>query len=256
MNYINFDIAQKNFLKYTEEFDLTNPNIKRKQGHSLRVMQICENIAKKENFSEEEGQIAKIVGLLHDIARFKQYTENKTFRDIDSFDHGDEGVKILENNNFIRKFIQDDKYDSIIKKAVKNHNKFKIEEGLTSKEEKFCKIIRDADKIDIFWEAVELFWKGKESEIENSIISKEIQEQFYKAKTINKKSIKSKDNINQMIIILAFVFDINYKESFKIIEKEQYINKIIDRFDFKNQETKKAIEDMKKFANHYVLKSK
>lgn len=242
------------FIKYTEKFDLEDSNINRKQKHSLRVMKICEDIAQRENFSEEEKQIAKLIGLLHDIARFKQYTEYKTFRDIDSFDHGDMGVEILKKDNFIRNFIEDNKYDSIIKKAVKNHNKFQIEEGLTEVEEKFCKIIRDADKIDIFWEAVHIFWNKEQLEIENSDISEEIQEKFYKQKTINRTEIKSKDNINRIIQIIAFIFDINYKSSFSIIKEEEYVNKIIDRFNFKNEETRKAIEKIREFSNEYILK--
>ena len=53
-------------------------------------------------------------------------------------------------NNLIRKFIDDDKYDEIISKAIYNHNKYKIQEGLNEIELLQCKIIRDADKLDNF----------------------------------------------------------------------------------------------------------
>ena len=56
----------------------------------------------------------------------------------------------------IRKYIENDKYDEIIRKAIKNHNKFEIEKRLTEKELIFAKIIRDADKIDIIYESVEI----------------------------------------------------------------------------------------------------
>lgn len=250
---INIEKAKEEFLKYTENYDLENSNIERKQQHSLRVMQISEKIAMGEKFSKEEIELAKLIGLLHDISRFKQYTEYKTFKDLQSFDHGDMGVEILEENKYIRKFIENDEYDEIIKKAIKNHNKFEIEDGLNETEEKFCKVIRDADKLDIFYEAVEMFWKEEIAEIENSDISSELQEQFYKKRTINRKEIKSDDYINRVIVIIAFIFDINYKESFKIIENKQYISKIVERFNFKNKNTKKAIEEMAKFANKYVI---
>ena len=71
------------------------------------------------------------MGLLHDIARFEQYTRFQTFSDLKSIDHGDYGVEILKQNNYIRKFIDTDEYDNIIFKAIKNHNIFKIEDGLT-----------------------------------------------------------------------------------------------------------------------------
>ena len=48
----------------------------------------------------------------------------------------------------IRKFIEDNQYDGIIKKAIENHSKLKIEENLDERTLLHSKIIRDADKID------------------------------------------------------------------------------------------------------------
>lgn len=36
-------------------------------------------------------------------------------------------------------------------------------------------------------------------------------------------------------------------------KKEDYINKIINRFDFKNQEIKEKIEEIRKIANVYII---
>ncbi len=157
---IDLDKAKEEFIKYTEYYDLTNENIERKQKHSLRVMQISEQIAKSLELSQEEIKLATLIGLLHDIARFEQYTKYKTFRDLDSIDHGDYGAEILQHD--MRKYIETDKYDNIIKVAIKNHNKYQIEDGLSEAEKLFSKIIRDADKIDIYYESAEMFWKEKE----------------------------------------------------------------------------------------------
>lgn len=162
--HINLEQAKEEFIKYTEKYDLKNENIERKQLHSLRVMEISRQIAEGLELSQEEIELATLIGLLHDIARFEQYTKYNTFRDLESIDHGDLGAEILKNE--IRKYIENKEFDKIIIKAVKNHNKFKIEDGLTTKEELFSKIIRDADKIDIFYESVEIFRKGKEQEVE------------------------------------------------------------------------------------------
>lgn len=42
--------------------------------------------------------------------------------------------------------------------------------------------------------------------------------------------------MDKVMSVLAFIFDINYKPSFKIIKENDYINKIIDRFEFKDKE--------------------
>ena len=71
---IDIKKAQEEFIKYTQISDLDNENIKGKQGHSIRVMRICNKIAKSLNLSDEQVDIATLIGLLHDIARFEQYT--------------------------------------------------------------------------------------------------------------------------------------------------------------------------------------
>lgn len=248
---IDLEKAKEEFIKYTEQYDLSNDNIERKQKHSLRVMNISEQIAQKINLNKEEIELAALIGLLHDIARFEQYTKYKTFRDVDSIDHGDYGVEILECD--IRKYIKTTQYDEIIKKAIKNHNKYEIENGLSEKEKIFAKIIRDADKIDILYESVEMFWKGNENIIENSTITDDVINQFNNNKQIKRRKDKRTENaINEIISVIAFIFDINFKESFQIIQKEDYINKIIGRYNIKDIYTRGEIEKIKIKANKYI----
>lgn len=231
---VNPEKAKTEFLKYTENYDLTNENIRRKQGHSIRVMNISKQIAVELNLSDDQIQIAALIGLLHDIARFEQYTQYQTYNDNRSFDHGDYGVEIL--NKDMRKYIKTDKYDKLIKIAIKNHNKFEIEEGLNEEESLFAKIIRDADKIDILYEAVSMFWNGEEKDINNTEISSKVMEKIEERELIKRDKNKAFCGIDKVMSVLAFIFDINYNPSFKIIKENDYINKIIDRFEFKEKE--------------------
>ena len=114
MKIVDLEEAKKEFINYVDNYDLEVEMIELKKHHSLRVMDVAEKIAISENFTEEEIEIATLIGLLHDIARFKQYTEYKTFKDIQSFDHGDMGVTILEQDSYLRKFIITSEYDNII----------------------------------------------------------------------------------------------------------------------------------------------
>ena len=103
------------------------------------------------NLDKENIELAKLIGLLHDIGRFEQIKQYNTFSDKDSIDHGKLGVEILFKQGKIRNFIKSAKYDEIIKKAILNHNRKEIEKGLNPKELLHSKIIRDADKIDILY---------------------------------------------------------------------------------------------------------
>lgn len=250
---IDLELAKQLFLKYTKEYDLSNDNIKKKQQHSLRVMQISETIAKYLNLSESEIELARLIGLLHDIARFEQYKQYQTFKDSISFDHGDYALKILENNN-IRKYIKTDEFDDIIKKAIKNHNKLKIEDGLNNKEKLFAKIIRDADKIDILYASSEFRWNGIEKEIEESQISDGIFECIKQNKLIIRTKEKTFTKLDSVITSIAFVFDINFNISYEIIYKKDYINKILNKFDIKDEKTKNTVQEIRKIVNDYCKK--
>jgi putative nucleotidyltransferase with HDIG domain len=246
---INMEKAKKEFIAYTNQFDINNPNIERKIGHSIRVMGISKKIAESLKLDKEQIELAALIGLLHDIGRFNQMKKYNTFNDKDSIDHGDYGIEIL--NKDMRKYIDSNKYDTIIKKAIKNHNKYEIEEGLTDEELLFSKIIRDADKTDILYEAVCIFWKDSESKIEKEIISDHLFNQF-KNRTLIKRTKGKKSGVDSILTTLAFIFDINFKSTFEILSKEEYINKIIERFDFKDEYTKEKMEEVKEIANKYI----
>ena len=244
--------AKEEFIKYTQNYNLKDLHINGKQTHSIRVMEISKQIAEGLKLKEEEIELAKLIGLLHDIARFEQYTRYGTFKDALSIDHGNLGVEIL--NKDIRKYININKYDEIIKIAIKNHNKYKIQEGLTKEQELFAKIVRDADKIDIIYESIDIFWKGKEDEIEKSEISKDVFLQFKNRKQIQRENKQTA--IDNVVSVIAFIFDINFKTSFEIIKNNDYINKVIDRYNIKNKKTKEELEEIRKIANEYIEKGK
>ena len=126
---LDLEKCKDEFLKYTEKYNLSNEKLKRKQLHSLRVMKKSRIIAQSLKLSEEEIQIATLIGLLHDIGRFEQYTKYNTFSDHNSIDHAELGIRILQENNYIKNYIEDENWISIILIAIKNHNKYKIEKG-------------------------------------------------------------------------------------------------------------------------------
>lgn len=249
---INIEEAKEEFIKYTEKFNTKDENIERKQQHSLRVMKIAEQIAINLKLNEEQIQLATLIGLLHDIGRFKQYTDIEVGNNLEEFDHGDYGAKILFEEGLIRKFIETNKYDEIIKKSIKNHNKFSIETGLTQEELLFAKLIRDADKIDILYESIDIYYKNNEEEVNKSVLSEKIYNEFTKKATIKKEKNVRLKFIDDITCVIAFIYDINYKTSFEIIKEKDYINKIIDRYNFKDQSTKTKVEEIRKLANEYI----
>ncbi len=252
---INIDNAREEFIRYRNLFDKDNANIERKYIHTINVINLSETIAKSLNLNEEEVKLVKLIALLHDIARFEEYKDVKketTFVNFETYDHASRSVEILKENNFIRKFIQENKYDDIIYAAIRNHNKNKIEDNLTEEKILYCKILRDADKLDILRLAATTYWKNELSQIENGIINEAMLKEFYNMHVIDISKIAEKTQLDKLMKTLAFIYDLQYKKSFEILKEKDYFNKIIDRFNFKEKHTKQSILDMKKIGNEFI----
>ncbi len=146
---MDFELAKKVFQEYLKRYNVKDGSIALKIKHTYEVVKKSEYIANGLRLDKEKIELAKIIALLHDIGRFEQIKEFGEFND-KKIEHAEFGVKVLFNNGLIRNFINEDKYDSIIYKAIYNHNKYKIEKNLNEKELLHCRIIRDADKLDNF----------------------------------------------------------------------------------------------------------
>ena len=254
---IDLEKCKKEFLKYTEKFDFEKEGIKRKQLHSLRVMEECKKVAKALKLNKEEIELAELIGLLHDIGRFEQYNrENEQCNEM-LLDHANLGVEVLVKDDYIKKYIDDKYYIPIILKAIKNHNKLKIEDDLNEEELLYAKIIRDADKLDIFYEGVEIYWNTKKEKenIENSKISSKIEEQLKNEKQVKKLGNERNDTVDSLLMLLSYIYDINFRETLEIIDKENYVNKILNRFDFKDEKTKEQIEELKEILLKFIKTS-
>lgn len=255
---MNIDIvkAKKAFKEYVKNYNPEDAKIKIKIAHIERVAQIAKQLAENLNLDKEDIELAELIGLLHDIGRFEQIKLYNTFLDKDSVNHAEYGVKVLFEDGLIRKFIEDDKYDKIIKLAILNHNKIEIEEGLTEKENLHVKIIRDADKTDIFYvltvaDKKEVWYS---SDLSDQKISEEVYKDFTEKKLVEYKKVKT--GIDLLVINFSYIFDLYFKESIRIIEENHYLEKIYNRFKFNDQQTKERIEEIYTITKKYLEEKK
>lgn len=118
-----------------------------KEEHSKRVADNAVQLAHYAQLTARQQTLAEVIGLFHDLARFRQVTEYRTFVDAESFDHGDVGAALLEETGILQEFSPVEQ--AAIAFAIIAHNKMVIA-PTTPENELFAKIIRDADKLDIF----------------------------------------------------------------------------------------------------------
>ena len=184
------------FNNYTKKFDLSIKPLMGKYHHSFRVTEFAREIAISLDLSDDDVYLASVCGLLHDIGRFRQYTEYNTYIDRNSFDHGDVGYEILSD------LLSDYKDKDIILMATKYHNKANLPK-LDDRTLLFCKIVRDADKLDIM---IEQCNSMNDKEV---ILKKEILDDIYNNRVCRNNLVNN--DTDYILRELSWVNDIYYQ---------------------------------------------
>ena len=250
--------AEKAFKEYLKEYDVESEKVALKVTHTYGVVKASEYLAKELNLNEEDTNLSRLIALLHDIGRFEQSKANNDVydnADATLFDHAVYGCKVLFEDNMIRRFIEEDNYDNIIYKAILNHNRIAIEDGLSEKELLHAKLIRDNDKTDNFrvklTESFKVLLGTDDIEaINNEKISDDIYNTF-----MNKSLIKYGDAqtpLDRWSAYIAFIFDYNFDESLRYLKENDLVNKCFDRINYKNPDTIAKISNMRNLANSFV----
>jgi len=238
------------FKSYVDGFDFENERIKLKYEHSLKVMEISERIARSLFcYTEEEINVIKIIGLFHDLGRFPQIKEFDTFDDNKSFDHAGRSVEVLFDSGMIKNLDVKLEHYEIIKTAIYYHNKYEIPDYIDEKTKGFCKIIRDADKIDIFRVIHEVYKENKQVE---TYPSQKCYEEFKNYKPVNHKNILN--DTDRIMCSLALIFDINYKYSFSLLNDSKVVSHYIASLEYKNNELKNFFNQIKMVLDNYIEK--
>lgn len=251
---MDLENAKKVFEEYASHFIVKDNKVNVKVKHTMGVMKVAGYIASELHLSEDDVELAKMIGLLHDIGRFEQAIKYDNFDDYNTMDHAEYGVKILFKDGMIRKFIDTDEYDEIIKKAIYNHNKFGIEKGLNERELLHAKIIRDADKTDNFevkqYQDFESLFKSSEQEVEKEKISAQVWNEFLQEQTI--VSSHRVTNIDKWLSYIAWIYDYNFAPGLKYLKIHDCVNKVINRLDYKQEDTKLKMQYAKEKFEKYI----
>jgi putative nucleotidyltransferase with HDIG domain len=209
---MDYNKCLEEFMKYVNNFDLNNEKINIKYYHTLNVVRLMEKLAKYLKLTDSEVELTKIIGLLHDIGRFIQIKENGDYDDLKTkSNHAELGVNYLFRENHIRDFIKEDKYDDIICFVILNHNSLKLKKSNDDKALLFLKMLRDMDKVDIYRVEASYY----EHELKSEEVSLDVLNDFNKEAIIDRKKLKTKSD--EALSYLSFIYDINFKESFEIL---------------------------------------
>jgi HD superfamily phosphohydrolase YqeK len=145
------DYVQRFYSQAGDEY--LNNNLRLKETHTHRVCGETRLLADALKLNDNDARIAETIALLHDIGRFEQFKKYRTYKDATSEDHSTIGLRVMKEERVLEDYDPQERIR--IERAVEYHNKKVLPEGLDEQTELFSKIIRDADKLDIYYLIIE-----------------------------------------------------------------------------------------------------
>ncbi len=224
------------FAEYAKTFKVGDfdyqQNINLKEKHSLRVCSEIIDVGKSLGLSQVDLSLAEVTALFHDVGRFEQYTKYGTFFDLVSEDHAALGVKVLKKQNVLDGVDQSTR--DLILKVISYHNRAELPEDETEECLFFAKLLRDADKLDI-WRILTDHYPNKDGPRKSSIeldlpdvpeFSDEVCQDLLAGGIARATSIKTLNDFK--LLQMGWVYDVNFSRTFQLVKERGYIETILD----------------------------
>ncbi len=223
------------FRAFTDRYRMDGrlePMLQLKLEHTIRVAADARAIAAGMNWPEEEVCLAEAVGLFHDVARFPQFKQHRSFSDAETIDHGDLGAQTLQSEPLLAGIAGEPR--ALILHAVQHHNKKELPPRLTVHEEKHLRLIRDADRLDIFfvcWDSIRTGHIHDHPEIImnidfNGSPTPAVMDQFERGEKIDYRNMKSM--ADRFVLQLSWMHDLSYASTKRLVRERSILNKFVD----------------------------
>ena len=208
-------------------------NISLKENHTFNVCKHIIEIARELSFSNNEIMLAETIALFHDIGRFPQYAKYKTFNDSISVNHGVLGAHTLLEEKILKNLTEDEQ--KLIIRSVRFHNAYSLPADEEEGSAVFIKLIRDADKLDI-WRVFIEYYESSQKERASAVslglpdtaeYSEEILSCIHRKQMVSLSKVKTLNDFKLMQ--LSWIFDLNFKTSFRLLLERNYIDRIISQ---------------------------
>lgn len=226
------------FFNMVSEYDTSDPNIVRKIIHSYDVAKICYSIASNLNLEESERNFCYLIGLFHDLGRFKQWKIYKTYNDKESVDHGELSKEMLDDLDCKTLFYIDEHKVHILKESIRFHTK--EYEGSDSELSKYVKILKNADAYsNVFSTASGM----QQIFVNEDGYNESLLNDFSNQRKLNKYSYKSK--LDRALMLAACLYYVEYDFLRKEIVNSNYIDIVYETFSkYLNEEEKTIYKNL------------
>ncbi|RKY06234.1 MAG: phosphohydrolase [Planctomycetota bacterium] len=224
------------FAEYADGFYkddvFVNANLKLKEEHTRRVCDEMNYLTESLGLSASQRVLAETIALFHDLGRYEQFTKYRTFSDAGSVPHGPLAVEVLDRGNVLVDI--EPRRRTVIEQAIKLHAARELADDLDEDIGLFARLIRDADKLDIYYLITEVDTKPPDDPQASVMINWFPRDESYSPRIIEAIRARRhidyatlKTHIDMKLMQLAWVYDLNFPATFAKIKRNQYLEKII-----------------------------
>ncbi len=224
------------FQNFARKFMLEKPedgkNLRIKIDHSLRVLDNARKITGSINLDHHLALLSHLAALFHDVGRFPQYSKFHTFNDRTSTNHARLSVDVLRQVDILSELNSGDR--RLVLGAIFLHNRRSVPSGLTSRLDLMAKIIRDADKLDIFPVLLAHLQPGA---TRNGAVTLDLKPHptEYTAKILHDVQSGKMGKYEEMVwindlklLLCSWVYDLSFQVSREIVMDLGYIERVFD----------------------------
>jgi hypothetical protein len=231
------DNLRKWFDSYVAGFygdeELVNANIELKDKHSRTVCEEMAWLTDRLGLREGQKRVAEAIGLLHDVGRFRQFAQYRTYRDATSCNHSALGVQVIREEKVLDGI--DECEREYIEEAIRHHGDKELPQDMGGETLLYCRLIRDADKIDIYRVVIDYYARylrdPAQFKIELEVpdepwYSQEFVEHLLKGERIDYEKMKTFNDVK--LLMLSWVYDVNFVATLERIKQRGFLEKVVD----------------------------
>ncbi|MBU5615343.1 HD domain-containing protein [Geomonas azotofigens] len=220
------------FSSYCDSFRTSDLELQRnfdlKEEHTRNVCRNASLIA--HGMGPRFEMLAEVAALCHDLGRFPQFRDYHTFKDSESLNHAHLSAQVVKQHRLLD-FLPEVERASI-EVAVRMHNAFQVPEGLPALTADLLRLLRDADKLDI-WRVFAEYFNAPEAERASGAglgfpdlpgCSAEPLAAVAAGRMVQLSALK---NLNDFKLLqVSWIYDINFPATLRLIRQRS----VLERF--------------------------
>lgn len=248
------------FNAYVQTFACTqgdwHPSYQIKVEHSRRVALEIRHLAHDLDWASVDVNSAEAVGWLHDVGRFSQFKEFGTFLDAESVNHGERGWAVVRQSNVLSGLHRHEQ--TCILDAIHYHNAKAIPDHLEGETLPWIKLIRDADKLDIFHTVYAAVVRDGFQDLPrmlpqvslNGPISPNV---IWELQTHRSCSIANVRSLGDFLLLqLSCIYDVNYTPTFRQIDQRSIVSNIARKLPGDHGVINDLVEEVERFISNHI----